>query len=89
MCGFQIIAVSCSCFCIDDPFTNFGSRSEGLYNTIDELRLQHPGLPGRGSGGPIPYNTFRSSMNSGSSEFSNPHELSGKVWSKLQIQDTR
>ena len=59
------------------------SRSEGLYNTIDELRLQQP-IPGH-SPGPIPYSTFRSSVTSGSSEFSNPHELSGKTWEAIVL----
>lgn len=51
-------------------------RSEGLYNTIDELRLQQQPLAGQG-GNPVPY-SFRSSITSGSSQFSNPHEFTGQ-----------
>ena len=55
-------------------------RSEGLYNTIDELRLQQPlpapGLPG-GVVAPMPYSTFRSPLSETTTEFSEPEDFSG------------
>ena len=56
--------------------TIFYLRSEGLYNTIDELKLQQP-MPMRAPSNPIPF-SVRSSVASGTSEFSNPQPFSGK-----------